>query len=276
MKISTSLLLIILVFNKIEWKYVAILLQKTNLFYLLIAIIFFSISIAISIFRFDLFIRNVGIKIDNKNNSRLYLLGMFYNFFIPGGIGGDAYKAYLLSKSYNKSLKKISKLIFIDRLLGLIAIGFILSILVLFIKTRFSYYINIGFFITFSLVTFFALRFLPRWITAHQKRVYLGFIYSILIQLSQIISILFILKSFYLNENHLTYLFIFLVSSVLSIFSFAGIGIREATFYFGANIFSFNAEVSVSVALIFSLITALFSSFGIIYSLKIINIKLKN
>src|SRR5690625_7866997 len=88
---------------------------------------------------------------------------MFYNFFIPGGVGGDAYKTYLLSKSFDKSLKRIGKLVFVERFLGLIAIGFILSILSLFIKTPFTYLINLGIFISACLVTFFVLKLLNKW-----------------------------------------------------------------------------------------------------------------
>lgn len=252
------------------------LLKSARLIYLLLATICFTLSIGISVLRFDLLIKNAGIRLDFRNNSRLYLLGMFYNFFIPGGIGGDAYKAYLLSKSYDKNLKRIARLVFIERFLGLLAIGFILSVLVLFIKTPFSYGYNLGIFITAFILTLLVLKLLVQWLKTHHKRIYLGFIYSVLIQLTQIISILFILKSFDVMDGYISYVFIFLVSSVLSIFSFAGIGIREATFYFGASFFAFNPEISVSIALIFSLITAMISSFGILYSFKIIRIQLKN
>ncbi len=275
-KISISLLLIFYVFTKIDWKQVTVLLQNSEPIYLFFAIVSFALSIGISVLRFDLFIKNAGIRLDLKNNTRLYLLGMFYNFFIPGGVGGDAYKTYLLSKSFDKSLKRIGKLVFVERFLGLIAIGFILSILSLFIKTPFTYLINLGIFISACLVTFFVLKLLNKWVNAHKKRIYIGFLYSILIQSAQIISLIFILKSFQVLDDYLAYIFIFLVSSILSVFSFAGIGIREATFYFGASFFAFNPEISVSIALIFSLITAMISSFGMLYSFKIIRIQLKN
>ena len=116
-KISISLLLIFYVFTKIDWKQVTVLLKTSEPIYLFFAIVSFALSIGISVLRFDLFIKNAGIRLDLKNNTRLYLLGMFYNFFIPGGVGGDAYKTYLLSKSFDKSLKRIGKLVFVERFL---------------------------------------------------------------------------------------------------------------------------------------------------------------
>ena len=64
------------------------------------------------------------------NNFILYLLGIFYNFFIPGGFGGDAYKFYLMNKNYNWDLKKLFKLLVFDRLIGLGALVCILLFII--------------------------------------------------------------------------------------------------------------------------------------------------
>lgn len=31
---------------------------------------------------------------------------MFYNLFLPGGIGGDAYKGYVIQKNINRAPRK--------------------------------------------------------------------------------------------------------------------------------------------------------------------------
>ena len=62
----------------------------------------------------------------------LYYVGMFYNALLPGGIGGDAYKAYKFEKSFNKGYKLIIKSLLIDRVSGLFAIFILLSLLLLF------------------------------------------------------------------------------------------------------------------------------------------------
>ncbi len=47
---------------------------------------------------------------------------MFYNLFLPGGIGGDGYKIYLLQKNYQTGTKKIFGAVLADRISGMVAL----------------------------------------------------------------------------------------------------------------------------------------------------------
>lgn len=262
-----------LVFSKLDWKQIGVMLKTANPFYFAGAVLMFLASQLVSIFRFNLFIRKVGVRISFEANSKLYLLGMFYNFFIPGGVGGDAYKAYILSKTHSKSLKKLGQVVFLDRFLGIVAIGFVTSILGMFITLPFPYFWNILVLVLGIIGTTIILKLAIRYFHTHKKRVYIGFYYSVLVQVCQIVCVLFILKSFQVEGSYSIYLLLFLVSSVLSVISFAGLGIREAVFYYGATWFQFNSDTSASVALAFSIITAVVSFMGIIYLFKSIPLK---
>lgn len=272
-KISVSVILIAVVLKKLDWEEISATVRKSDPFFFGAAVLLFVLSQLISVFRFDIFIRKAGVRLDFKTNTRLYLLGMFYNFFIPGGVGGDAYKAVLISKSHNKSLKRIGKIVFIERFVGILAIGFVICLLVLFIRTEIPYYWNLILSVIGIIGCFIILRLVIRFLYANPKRVYLGFYYSLLVQAAQLASVLLILKSFGVTEHYLIYLLLFLVSSVLSVISFAGVGIREAVFFYGAQIFQFNADTSTMVALSFSLMTMAVSFVGIIYMFRKINLK---
>ncbi len=276
LKIAVSIALIALVFSKLNWDEIRNLLTIANPFYFAAAIFFFLISQVISVFRFNIFIRKIGVRLTYEANSKLYLLGMFYNFFLPGGVGGDAYKAFALSKSHNKSLKKVGQIVFVERFLGIVAIGFMMCFLIVFIKTSYSYYWNLGISIVGFISTFIFLKLIIRFLHTYKKRIYIGFFYSVLIQLAQLICVFFLLKSFQIEDNYLIYLLLFLISSVLSVISFAGLGIREAVFYYGAHWFQFDPDISAAVALSFSLITAVVSFTGIIYIFKKIQLKKNN
>lgn len=267
-KITISAVLIWLIFRKLDWILVGQLLKTSNIFYLSLAIIFFVFSQFISIFRFNIFIRKIGIRLNLKTNARLYLLGMFYNFFLPGAVGGDAYKVYLLNKSHKKSIKRIGEVIFIERLIGVLAIGFLGSILIFFVQLPVAPNLNFGLCVLGILLTGFALKWIIRYLHSYKKRVHIVFFYSLLVQMSQLFSVLFILKSFNVEGYYIIYLLLFLISSVLSVISFAGIGIREAVFYYGAQWYDFNPDVSASVALTFSIFTAIISFSGIVYMVK--------
>jgi len=275
-KILVSIALITLVFSKLDWTGIWQMLKLANPFFFLTGIIFFLISQLISVFRFNIFIRKVGVRLSLEANSKLYLLGMFYNFFLPGGVGGDAYKAFALSKSHGKSLKKVGQIVFIERFLGIVAIGFMLSVLILFIRAPFSYFWNLGITLAGFVGTLVILRLIIRFMHTYKKRIYIGFLYSVFIQLAQLVCVICIMKSFRIEGNYLPYLLMFLVSSVLSVISFAGLGIREAVFYYGAHWFQFNPDISASVALSFSLVTAVVSFTGIIYLFRKIPLKKNN
>lgn len=275
LKIAISFSLIALVFSKLDWKEIGDLLKIANPFYFAGAVILFLISQVISVFRFNIFIRKIGVRLSFEANSKLYLLGMFYNFFLPGGVGGDAYKAFALSKSHQKSLKKVGQIVFVERFLGIVAIGFMFCVLILFVQTPYAIYWNFGISILGMISTLVVLKLIIRFLHTYKKRIYIGFFYSILIQLSQLISVYFLLKSFQIEGGYLIYLLLFLVSSVLSVISFAGLGIREAVFYYGAQWFQFNGDISAAVALSFSLITAAVSFMGILYLFQKIPLKKK-
>lgn len=253
------------ILSQLDWAQIRIMFQKANPAFFTLSVLIFIASQFVSVLRFNLFLRKVGIRISFETNSKLYLLGMFYNFFIPGGIGGDAYKAYVLSRSYNKSLKSLGQIVFLDRFIGLVAIGFALCILLIFIEIPFPEYLK-WLTIIFGIIGVgIVLRLVIKFFHTHKKRVYLGFLYSIVIQGLQLLSVLCIMLSFGLEGNTMIYLAMFLVSSILSIVSFAGLGIREAVFYYGAVWFKFNEDTSAIIALSFSLITAAVSFLGIIF-----------
>ncbi len=222
-KILISIGLISLVFSKLDWTGIRQMLQSANLFYFVVAVILFLISQLISIFRFNIFIRKIGFRLTFEANSKIYLLGMFYNFFLPGGVGGDAYKAFALSKSHKKSLKKVGQVVFVERFLGIVAIGFMICVLVLFTESEFSYYWNLGIATVGFIATFIFLKLIIRFLHTYKKRIYIGFFYSILIQTAQLICVFCLLKSFRIEDNYLIYLILFLISSVLSVISFSGL-----------------------------------------------------
>lgn len=268
LKITVSLSLMVWVLWQLDWVEINLMFQKANIFFFGLAIVFYIVSQMLSVVRFNLFVRKAGIRISFMSNSQLYLLGMFYNFFIPGGIGGDAYKVYTLSKAYKKSLKSLGKVVFLDRFVGLIAIGFIIVLLVSFIEVPFPDYLKWTGITLGILGTSFILRLTHKFFHTHKKRILLGFLYSIIIQSLQLVSVWCIMNSFGVKDDVVIYLTMFLVSSVLSIISFAGLGIREAVFYYGAHWFNFNEDISAIVALSFSLMTAFISFLGIIYLFK--------
>jgi len=276
-KIIITLVLIYYVFDQIPFFQVIEVLKQSNLFYLFLGLLTFVLSQFISAVRLLQFFHKLGYHLSAKSNYYLYIIGMFYNFFIPGGIGGDAYKVFLLNKHFNWSAKKLTSAVFVDRIMGLTAIGVLLVIGVFFVKQVTSIpYLKLVLPVLLSLGVLFSYFFVTRLFKVFKCVFSLTLVQSIMVQLLQCISLVCILYAIDNTfENWIIYVLVFLISSVLSIFSFAGIGVREIIFFKAAEWFVFNEAMSLSVALIFSIYTALVSFFGIYFIFRKVPLVLK-
>ncbi|AWX43393.1 hypothetical protein HME9304_00381 [Flagellimonas maritima] len=270
LKISISAVLIYFIFTKIDFEAVVQTLKKSNPFYLFIGMSLFVISKILSSFRLNLYFHQIGVNISQLSNLKLYLLGMFYNLFLPGGIGGDAYKGYVIQKKYRSGTKKVVSVLLLDRLSGMLLIFIYACAFGLFVNTvlfqDFSWIFLFG--IPISVIVFCLLH--KKFFSYTMPIFWKSIGYSTFVQLSQVFCVLCILKSFGIGLYTFEYLFIFLVSSIISVIplTIGGIGSREVTFLYGAKWLGLDPNISISISFTFFLITAVVSLFGILYHFK--------
>jgi uncharacterized membrane protein YbhN (UPF0104 family) len=201
-------------------------------------------------------------------NFKLYLLGMFYNLFLPGGIGGDGYKIYFIKKYFSKNTKDIITAILLDRFSGLFILCYLLTVLSLFME-RFAYYTY--YIVAIILISLFAYYFIQYKLYPHLAASFIHTtLLSISVQVVQLVSAYFILCALNHTADYTSYLFVFLVSSIISVipFTIGGIGARELTFFIGSQWLQLNTNISISLSLLFFSITAFVSLWGIVYSIK--------
>ncbi|WP_293294330.1 lysylphosphatidylglycerol synthase transmembrane domain-containing protein [Allomuricauda sp.] len=270
LKIIVSAVLIYFIFTKIELKDVVQTLKKSEPLYLFLALLFFVLSKIISAFRTNLYFHQMGAKVSQLSNLKLYLLGMFYNLFLPGGIGGDAYKGYVIQKVYQPGTKKVVSSLLLDRLSGMLLLFIYACVLALLSKNEFfqSFFWLIVAVIPLSVVAFWFVNkiFFTSTLPVFWKSVS----FSALVQLAQLVCVLFVLKSLSVDTDFIEYLFVFLVSSIVSVIplTIGGIGSREITFLYGAKWLGLDESTSIGISFTFFLITALTSLFGVIYHFK--------
>jgi uncharacterized membrane protein YbhN (UPF0104 family) len=270
LKIIVSAVLIYFIFTKIELKDVVQTLKKSEPLYLFMALLFFVLSKIISAFRTNLYFHQMGAKVSQLSNLKLYLLGMFYNLFLPGGIGGDAYKGYLIQKEYQPGTKKVVSSLLLDRLSGMLLLFIYACVLALLSKNEFfqSFFWLIVAAIPLSVVAFWFVNkiFFNSTLPVFWKSVS----FSALVQLAQLVCVLFVLKSLSVDMDFIEYLLVFLVSSIVSVIplTIGGIGSREVTFLYGAKWLGLDESTSIGISFTFFLITALTSLFGVIYHFK--------
>src|SRR5213076_1129599 len=86
-------------------------------------------------FRWHVLLKVQGIHLSFLRLWGLFLIGMFYNQFLPGGTGGDIIKSYLLLKeTADKKAGALLAVVF-DRLIGLVAL---VAITVTLVSLRFD------------------------------------------------------------------------------------------------------------------------------------------
>ena len=255
--------------SKIGLNKILEVIKSADLLFILFASIVYFLSQIISSVRLWFILKENNLIISSKENIKLHMVGIFYNFFIPGGVGGDAYKGVLMNKKFQWSLKKIYKLLILDRLIGF---GVILCLITVFS----GFILDLEFISEFNFVLaplyallFFVGRVLVQKIFNNEIVYTKAFFISHIIQILQFGSIVLILFSLGVTNNYFTFLYIFLISSVLSIFSFGGIGIREYVFFTLASNTAVGPDIATSVGLIFTFSALISSVPGLFFLIKI-------
>jgi uncharacterized protein (TIRG00374 family) len=72
--------------------------------------------------RWQILLRVQNIRLSMPRVAGLFLIGMFYNQFLPGGTGGDIIKSYLLFKETPEKKAGALLAVVFDRLIGLVAL----------------------------------------------------------------------------------------------------------------------------------------------------------
>ncbi|MEI6140705.1 MAG: lysylphosphatidylglycerol synthase transmembrane domain-containing protein [Mariniphaga sp.] len=264
LKLGVSVGAIWWVMSQISFKEVLKVYSTSNPYYLIGAFVFFGLSFVLSAFRQNLSFRNTGADLSQQLNIKLFWLGMFYNLFLPGGIGGDGIKVYLVNKYRKNGFKKNIGTMLVNRMAGLVAIGMITIVL---------YYLS-GLHIVFGKAAWIAAPliyglyiFVLKYFFKSFLKIHAGlFWWSMALQLMQFVAALFILISFHQTNDLFDYLFLFFVSAIATAIpiTIGGFGAREIVFLLSAKVLLLNNELCIALSLMSFLLSAIIS-FGGVY-----------
>lgn len=269
LKLGLTGVALYLVFRKIDTEQLLEIVKTIQWFWLIPAVLLFLVSKVFTAFRLNQYFKNISLYISEKLNLKLYLIGMFYNLFLPGGIGGDGYKVYLLNKHFKTPVKKLVQSALLDRLGGLVAIGFLLFGLFLLVDVKIDFLetqVWNGLMIAGLILTipgfwvvqkFLFADFLPSFWSANG--------WSMAGQLFQLVCAWFILRSLGVTENILAYQLVFLLSSIVAVLplTIGGVGARELVFVYAHTYAGIEETSAVAFSLMFFLISAVTSLVGV-------------
>ena len=264
LKLGVSLAAIWWVLSNISFKEVIAVFSTANIWVLVVGMLFIAISFVLSGFRQNLTFKSAGAHISPALNFKLFWLGLFYNLFLPGGIGGDGIKVYLVNKYRQNGVKKNIGAMLVNRVAGLVAIGMIT--IALYYLSGDEFKIGwpgwVGIPLLYVLYYFVLKFFLKSFLTIHAEL----FGWSMFLQMMQLLSALFILYSFHQTTDISEYLFLFFFSAIATALpiTIGGVGARELVFLLGADYLHLDTELSIALSLMFFLLSA-FVSLGGIY-----------
>ena len=257
-RLVISIVLLSLIIYFIGWGKIEEALLKANLKLILIAIIIENLGVFITSKRWQIMLKIREINVNYRDAVAYYFIGTFFNAVMPSSIGGDIIKAYKLGRKISNEEAFAS--VFMDRLMGLIALLLIVFIII-FVYHSIIPYTAIWLSIFFSLATAISLLFLiktkipekiieflfKKWEKA--KEFFLGIVIAIknyknrnLILKAFIISLFYQLILIFNNyilalalgiKTSLVYFFIFIpIAEILVVLpiTIRGFGIRESTY----------------------------------------------
>jgi uncharacterized membrane protein YbhN (UPF0104 family) len=261
-KITGSIAAIFLLLSQVDISVSLKQISTVAPVYFLLAIILFNASQWLSALRLNTFFRDIGVRLTEVFNLRLYYIGMFYNLLVPGGVGGDGLKGYLIYKNHNTAVKPLALAMIADRFTGLIGIFIWATVLIISQNIAFQSLDWLAISGTIISMCSFYLVFKNFRSLLLQK-----LILALLVQGAQMTVIFVLLLGMGVENHYLGYLLVFLASSVATIIpiTIGGLGLRELVFLYGAKYLGLNPDVSVSASLLFFLITLISSLPGLYF-----------
>jgi uncharacterized membrane protein YbhN (UPF0104 family) len=245
-------------------------LLQANKWLLAGAVLFFIVSKIIAAFRLNIYFRNGSILLSRAGNLRLYWLGMFYNLFLPGGIGGDAYKVILLKKQHRGDTKNLTAAVLLDRISGIIGLVILAAVISCTLNNAGNYTIVLFLGVLACLTAYYFILnnvLKPLYgISCFINTLLLGLV----VQFLQVVCAFLLLKSINVIQYQAAYLLIFLLSSIAAVLpvSIGGLGIREMVFLWGSNVFFLDKQQSIYISILFYIITVIVSFAGILWIYK--------
>lgn len=121
LKIGLSLVALALVLNAAQPLEIVRVLQRAQVGYLLAAVALWFVIQLLNVYKWSLLNRAQGLVIPFRRLLDVYYMGMFFNTFLPSGFGGDALRAYELSRMSKQGGSSVAS-VAIDRFTSLYAL----------------------------------------------------------------------------------------------------------------------------------------------------------
>lgn len=265
-KLIILVLIIYQLYNKVNISEILGYFRKLNWLHLLFAFLCFNVSYNLSAIRLKNYLRNGGINSSYKSSLNIGYRSSLVSNFLPGGVGGEGYKIYILNKIYMMNLVDAFKIVLSDRGSGMLALAILSFVLLPFASLKIEIVENykwllalLGLLINLGLYRYITKKYLNETLKLSAHALF----YSLIVQLLCATAYYAILSDINPNIGIIEYSIAFFLSSVALVFpvSLGGIGIREISLVYSSYMLNIDTEIAITGAIIFYLISLVSSMF---------------
>jgi len=130
LKLLVSAGLLAFFFTRIHMERFLGTLLEANFSYIVAALLIYLVSQGVSAVRWTLLVRPLGFRTAFKDLLLYYLIGMFFNLFAPGTVGGDVTRVYYLARDpesiraegWSTTTVRAAISVFMDRAIGMVVL----------------------------------------------------------------------------------------------------------------------------------------------------------
>lgn len=192
-----------------------------------------------SALRMRYFFNASGFFLNARFATILFYVGAFYNFLLPGGIGGDAYKVVLVRRRLEVTTKQGIQIMLADRASGLCILMLTMfgALLALDFSSTIAYARPL--ILLCGLITVAGYLFFSRWLLKQTSLTMIGSLpYSLASQSLWLASLLAVWAALSGGQYAPEYITLYCAASIAGMLpiSVGGLGVKESTYYFGAEI----------------------------------------
>gem|GEM_PF-2430033 len=265
-KLSFSFLLIMIVLTEIDINKFVKQITSANPIYLSLAVISVIFGQAVGSMRMRYYGESLQIYFSRLYSLAFYFIGTLFNIVLPGGIGGDGYKAYYFQKKFRYPWHKSVFVVLRGRASGLLILCLFLGILGVLYSDLIQVKYAKEFFLAGLVLLFPVYSIMVKKLLKETVEVQVGAIkYSVLVQIFYLFAIIFILYSLGTFNNIMGYIIVFLISNIVAVIpiSFGGLGLREFTFIKMSVVMHLQTDIGVAASMLFYLAYTVTSLIGV-------------
>lgn len=266
------------IYRQADWPKLIALFRHADILWIIAGFILLNLAQLLSALRQQFYLRTENIQTSNRYSIELYYLGMLFNHVLPGGVGGDGYKAYRLKKDMHMPLGQAIRMMLVNRANGmlwlvLIGIGFGAMSQNLPEIVPYSGLLLIA----AAVSAILGYSILSRILFKERVEVQIKaspYSFGVQILVALCTACLFMA----LNEQYAwaadmkwaDYLMLFMISSFVTVLpvSVGGVGLRELTFFYGGHFLGLNPEAGVAVAMLYFITNLCAALLGLIFFFK--------